>query len=246
MVRVLSRSQIDEFVEVGFCHLKGGFPRPVADRTSRHICRRLGVSFDDPTTWTAPRLRLEENLEGEAMDAVTPRVSAAFFQLVGHRHRPLRRLGWWPISFPGFPDAGVGNWHVEGSFRHHLNLSEQGLLPLFLFSNVTSGGTLLVPGSHRVAADILWEQAPDGLPEGQLSAELRKAVDVGTAREANGEAGDVILCHPLVLHAACPNSGQVPRVMANPRLGLDAPARHRGWRLSPVETVLRQAVPCWN
>jgi hypothetical protein len=48
------------------------------------------------------------------------------------------------------------------------------------------------------------------------------------------------------LHAACPNTGQVPRVMANPRLGLHAPARHRGWRLSPVERVLRQATPCWN
>jgi hypothetical protein len=241
MPKILSNADVDDFVERGFCRLKGGFSPSVARRVSCDICRRLGVSFEDPQTWVKPRLRLEENLDGPVMQAVTARVKGAFHQLVGHRHRPLQRLGWWPVSFPGFADEGPGNWHVEGTFRHHLNLSEQGLLPLFLFSDVTAGGTLVVPGSHHVAARILWENRHSGLAEGQLSGRVREAIDVSGAVEATGEAGDVVLCHPLLLHAACPNRGQAPRVMANPRLGLRAPARSHGLRLSPVETVLRRA-----
>jgi hypothetical protein len=201
------------------------------------------VSFDDPTNWVKPRLRLEENLDGDVMEAVTPKVVTAFHQLGGRRQRPLKRLGWWPVSFPGFSDEVPGNWHVEGTFAHDLNLLEQGLLPLFLFSDVTAGGTLLVPGSHHMAARILWENREHGLPEGQLSGRLRDRMDFATAVEATGEAGDVILCHPLLLHAACPNRGQGPRVMANPRVGLNAPARSHSFRLSPVEAVLRRARP---
>jgi hypothetical protein len=243
MPKVLSNTQVDDFIERGFCRLRGAFPRAVGHRVSRSICARLGVSFDDPTTWVHPRLRLEENLDGDVMDAVSPEVATAFHQLVGHRLRPLRQLGWWPVSFPGFADQDVGNWHVEGTFPHHLHLLEQGLLPLFLFSDVQAGGTLLVPGSHQLAARILWENKQQGLPEGQLSGQLRERVDLTTAVEGNGEAGDLILCHPLLMHAACPNRGRAPRVMANPRVGLHIPARSHGFRISPVESVLRRARP---
>jgi hypothetical protein len=243
MSKVLSSSQIDEFTEKGFCRLSGGFPRSIADRTSREICGQLGVSFHRPHTWQRPFLRLEENLDGQVMEAVTPTVTAAFRQLVGRRYRPLHRLGWWPVSFPGFDEATVGSWHVEGTFHHRARLSAQGLLPLFLFSDVVAGGTLIAPGSHRLAARILHEHEPHGLSPNELSGAVREAVDVDTAEEANGEAGDVILCHPLVLHAANPNRSSNPRVMANPRVGLTRPARDRGIHLSPVEAVLREARP---
>jgi Phytanoyl-CoA dioxygenase (PhyH) len=243
MPKALSHAQVDDFIERGFCRLRGAFPRAVGHRVSRRICTSLGVSFDDPATWVEPRLHLKENLDDDVMEAVSPKVATAFHQLVGHRCLPLKQLGWWPVSFPGFEDVGLGHWHVEGTFPHHLHLMEQSLLPLFLFSDVHAGGTLLVPGSHQVAARILWENRQDGLPEGHLSGRVREQVDLATAVEANGEAGDVILCHPLLLHAACPNRGRTPRVMANPRVLLHGPARSHGFRLSPVETVLRRARP---
>jgi hypothetical protein len=243
MPRVLSSTQLHEFAEKGYCRLDEGFSRPIADRTTREICRKLGVSFDDERTWTRPWLRLEENLDGQIMGAITPRVTGAFRQLLGRRYKLPERLGWWPVSFPGFDDAPVGSWHVDGTFHHRAHLSIQGLLPLFLFSDVTAGGTLIIPGSHRLAARLLHESEPDGLGPNELSGAVRAAADLSQAEEANGRAGDVILCHPLVLHAANANRSHRPRVMANPRVGLRKPARSRGLRLSPVEEVLREARP---
>jgi hypothetical protein len=59
---------------------------------------------------------------------------------------------------------------------------------------------------------------------------------------ATGQAGDVYLCHPFLIHAAQPHRGTVPRFMAQPplipvgELDLDRPDGHH----SPVErAVLR-------
>ena len=76
-------------------------------------------------------------------------------------------MGWWPVTFPGFdgPDYGDDR-HIEGSwFHHHVWSPGQAVLNLFCFSSVEpgGGGTLLVEGSHHLAAQLLWEAEPDGM-----------------------------------------------------------------------------------
>jgi hypothetical protein len=56
---------------------------------------------------------------------------------------------------------------------------------------------------------------------------------------ATGQAGDVIVCHPFLVHAASwPHTGQRPRIMAQPSVAL-----HDAFPpvppLSPVELAMR-------
>ena len=69
------------------------------------------------------------------------------------------------------------DWHIEGGwFHHHVWSPEQALLNLFCFSTVDpgGGGTLLVEGSHHVAARILWEAEPQGLEADEFDAPLTR------------------------------------------------------------------------
>ncbi len=74
------------------------------------------------------------------------------------------QMDWWPVTFPGFDVPGYGDdWHIEGGwFRHHVTSPEQAVLKLFCFSTVDPGGhgTLLVKGSHHLAARLLWKAEP--------------------------------------------------------------------------------------
>jgi len=90
-------------------------------------------------------------------------------------------MGWWPINFPGFDDPPYReNWHIEGGwFHHHVWSPEQALLNLFCFSTVDpgGGGTLLVEGSHHLAARILWEAEPEGLEADEFGEPLNAILD---------------------------------------------------------------------
>ena len=97
-----------------------------------------------------------------------------------------------------------------------------GLVLLFLFSDVPSGsgGTLLVDGSHHVAARLLRSTKP--VPPGQrgMTQAVVSRTDFSVVTETTGEAGDVVLCHSLLLHAAGHNEGESVRVLAAPRVTL--------------------------
>lgn len=136
--------------------------------------------------------------------------------------------------------SAAGRWHVDGAhFTHFLNSQEVGLLPIFLFTDIGAqdGGTLLCRGSHTVVAEILNERR-EGLPGSQLSGIAKQrcsVVDYGRVAlnpnivEVNGEAGDVMLCHPFMLHARSQNRGKYlqrsVRPMCHPAISLKAPLR---------------------
>ncbi|CAM9336391.1 unnamed protein product [Sphacelaria rigidula] len=123
--------------------------------------------------------------------------------------------GWWAITFPGFaipPWRADGRWHVDGAhFRHYPHSREIGLLPIFLFSDVRSqgGGTALLRGSHKKIAEILWKRAgKTGMKGPILSAAARESLLPSNEEdivETSGKAGDVMLTHPLLLHARSTN-----------------------------------------
>jgi Phytanoyl-CoA dioxygenase (PhyH) len=246
-MRPLSPVEIDNFVDRGWTVLRGAFPRSVAEAVLDALSLKCDCDLRDPKAWTRPSIWLREAYAGSPwMDAVTPRFAAAMDQLAGAgRWAPHTAMGWWPIRFPGFRDPPYGDdWHVEGNFRHRLNSPEQAILNLFLFTDVEPGGgaTLLAEGSHLRVAQILTAIGPAGIGAGALRDRVARLPGVfDSVVGACAAAGDVVLAHPLLLHASSPNRSTRPRVMAQPRTDFVGPKRFSGRDLSPVEIVLARA-----
>jgi len=248
----LSDDQIDEFVARGWTLLRHAFAPAVARAVRRDLGERIGIDLERPEQWSQPRVLLQEMMtEAPDTEALTERFAAAVDQLVGPgRWDMTQEMGWWPVSFPGFEDPPYGDdWHIEGGwFRHHVWSPEQALLNLFCFSTVEpgGGGTLLVEGSHHLAAHILWEAEPDGLEKDDFDEPLCAILDQSGWQgvvEVVAEEGDVVLAHPLLFHASNPNRGSRPRVMAQPPFAMTEPMRIEGDALCPVEVPLARARP---
>ena len=215
----MSQEQLDEFVERGWTLLKGGFPAAVARAVRSGLGDRIGVDLERAEQWTRPRVWLKELLsEPPYTDALSERLVAAVGQLVGPgRWKLTQEMGWWPVTFPGFDAPGYGDdWHIEGGwFRHHVWSPEQALLNMFCFSSVEpgGGGTLLVEGSHHLAAQLLWEAEPDGMSTDDFDEPLTAMLD-GTGWpgvvEVVAEEGDVVLAHRWSFTLPTPTTGPGP------------------------------------
>ncbi|MGH8987691.1 MAG: phytanoyl-CoA dioxygenase family protein [Acidimicrobiales bacterium] len=248
----LSSRQVEKFVERGWTLLQHAFSSEVARAVRVDLGGRIGIDLERPEQWKEPRVWLQKMMtEPPYIDALTERFHAAVDQLVGPgRWEMTNEIGWWPTTFPGFEDPGYGDdWHIEGGwFRHHVASGEQALLNLFCFSKVEpgGGGTLLVEGSHHMAARLLWEAEPEGLDVDDFDAPLTLAFEdqgwTGVV-EVVAEEGDVVLAHPLLFHASNPNHGKRPRVMAQPPFSMTEPMRSEGDGLFPVEVPLARARP---
>ncbi|MFG3119619.1 phytanoyl-CoA dioxygenase family protein [Streptomyces sp. NPDC048197] len=257
MPNVLTTDQVERFVTDGFVHLEGAFPRSLADECRAFLWRETGCDPDDPATWTRPVVRLSGyGDEPFQRAATTPRLHGAFDQLVGRgRWLPRTGLGTFPIRFPHPDDPGDTGWHMDASYvpagesGYWLNLRsrERALLMLFLFSDVDAdhGPTRIKVGSHLDVPRFL---APAG-ERGLDFMELCKTMDAAGRLDApdrplalaTGQAGDVYLCHPFLIHAAQPNHGTRPKFMAQPPLVAAAPLdldRTDG-AYSPLERAVR-------
>jgi hypothetical protein len=245
----LSASQIDDFVERGWTILEHAFPATVAQAVRRELGRRIGIDLERPEEWTESRVWLQEVMETPPFtDALTKRFEGGVDQLVGRgRWRLDRLMGWWPVTFPGFLEPPYGDdWHVEGGWSHrHIWSPEQAVLNLFCFSTVEpgGGGTKLVEGSHLDAARLFWAAEPEGLKvDPPINALLNERGWPGVV-EVTAEEGDVVLAHPLVVHASNPNHGTRPRVMSQPGFSMTEPKRTEGEGIHPVEIPLARTKP---
>lgn len=248
----LSDNQLEQFVERGWTRLEGAFPASVARSVREELGRRIGINLERPEEWTQARVWLREVLTGPPFtDALTSRFASAVDQLVGPgRWKMTAEMGWWPVTFPGFDNPDYGNnWHIEGNwFHHHIYSGEQAVLNLFCFSTIEpgGGGTLLVEGSHHLAATLLWNAEPDGLEDKDFNEPLTTALeDSGWPGviEVTCEEGDVVLAHPLLFHSSNPNHGTRPRVMTQPAFSMTEPMRTEGDGLFPVEVPLVRSRP---
>ena len=154
-----------------------------------------------------------------------------------HRHSPqgpaIGWLGTFPIRFPSDADPGDDGWHIDTSFpppqgevsdffqwRANVRSKGRALLMLFLFSDVAEdeAPTRVRLGSHKTMARRLAPHGDEGLSLGQLAAEgFDDSADCPVAL-ATGEAGDVWLCHPFLVHAAQGHLGKRVKFMAQPPL----------------------------
>jgi hypothetical protein len=219
--QVLTDSDVDQFLAKGFVAVRGCFSRAAAEEFTRPVWDRLGYAADDPSTWAEPVIHLAGRQRLDVRD-FAPKAWAAVCDLVGGEERiSADRPYVWSDSFivnlwqgadePWAPAAPTSpGWHKDGDFfRHFLDSPEQGLLTLVLWSDVRHQG-----GATFVAADSV---APVAFAD--LIAPCREFV------EATGEAGDVYLLHPYILHAKSQNVLRLPRIITNPPLTLAEPMR---------------------
>ena len=232
--KLLTQDQIDEFISDGYTVVRNAFSAQTAEAIRDYLWNELaeqGVRRDDPSTWKNPVVRVNKTFNGEPFaGAWTNKLWAALDDLLGEgRYTAPVGLGWWPVSFPHLDPSPwappTEGWHIDGiQFHHHVNSADQGLLPLFILSDIKQygGGTVVSAGSHRITARILAEAEPEGLDARELSNRVT-AFPIENVRELYGEAGDVALVHPFTLHARSANTGDAVRFICNPCIPLKAP-----------------------
>lgn len=255
---MLDAAQIDRFVRDGYVRLEAAFDRDLAEAARAILWRDSGCRPDDPSTWTKPVIRLGQYHQPVFVEAANaPRLHAAFDQLVGPgRWQRRGTLGTFPIRFPSLEDPGDAGWHVDPSFATddpdfmswRVNVISKGraLLMLFLFSDVgeDDAPTLIRAGSHLEIARRLHPFGHEGLTLRALAASGFSETAGCEERRATGQAGDVYLCHPFLVHSAQPHRGSRPRFMAQPPLLPAEPIaiERVDGAYSAVERAIRRAI----
>lgn len=252
-LKVFSESEIEQFMADGYVMLRGAFSRDAAKNVRDELWKIVGLDPDDSSTWTKNQVHLQKVLKGPLVEPVfTQRIFDAFDDLMGiGRWECEPSLGWWPISFPGFEkppwQAPQTGWHVDGQqFHHHLNSRDQGLLSIFLFSDIEpgDGGTALSLGSHQITARILQDAEPEGMDVYQLLKSVNQHPRERVI-ETTGEAGDVALMHPFMSHTRSANTGNRVRFICNPCFALKEEMnlqRDNRDDYSPVELAIVDAI----
>jgi hypothetical protein len=240
-----SEAEIEQFIAEGFVILREGFSRDVADKGREFIWRKIGA-WEDCFPLDHWRVNIRNHYGEEPFcRLMNARLQTALGDLMGiNRYVMHQAFGWWQILFPGF--RGARNWHVDGEhFRHHLTSREHGIVGLLLFSDIGpgDGGTHLVRGSHSAVTRLFGQAGPGGLDNQQLNENL-PPVDPADVVEVTGEAGDVVMLHPLLIHGFSSNRGNRIRFACNPHFQLKEPLsldRPDGL-YSPIEESIRRAL----
>jgi Phytanoyl-CoA dioxygenase (PhyH) len=232
-----------EFFERGWVRLTRAFdPSGLAEALWRELSAH-GPRPDDRVTW---RQASSQSLAGKWLTKFgqsgvfagvgSGAVSAALDELLGDGW--TGQAGGWGRPLVTFPVDG--DWEIPAS-GWHLDSPPAPCLPAVrMFAYLSEvpgrgGGTLVVEGSHRLAAG--YPGAPSRTVRGQLSQldpwlreiwhpagrEDRTAalMDHGAevagvwlrVAELTGAPGDIVLWHPALIHAAAPNTARHPRFM---------------------------------
>jgi hypothetical protein len=244
MPKIFTDKQVADFIEDGFLVLENAFDRDVALQCQDFLWSQIDQKKDDPSTWTEHMFRLKENYNQAPFDKIpNQRIDDAYADLAGEgRFISPKDFGWWIVLFPGYykpPWKDLGGWHVDGSqFHHHLNSKDQGLLNLYMFSDVKpgGGGTAVWPGSHRATARMLREAEPQGLTPIEVCGPHPESED--KVVEAIGNAGDLVICHPFLRHSSSQNCTDTVRFACNPCVVLKEPMNFDGKNPSAVELAI--------
>ena len=249
---VLSEADIQHFLSHGWVKLPACFTREQAAAITSSVWTRLGMSPTDKATWAAERTNMPWH-QAFSVAAFAPKAWAGICELLGGAARISAASGTWRDSFivnlgtpagegKAVPGEKLFGWHVDGDFFvHYLDSPEQALLVIPLFTDIgpAAGGTMLCPGAIKRVARHL-EMHPEGVSPRMTPRALNPSMEQEKTRlswfnelakeckeegfvEATGEAGDVYLLHPLMLHSASNNALRVPRIITNPPVSLREP-----------------------
>lgn len=229
----LTDEQVEQFLTLGFVVIRGAFSREQAAHWSRDVWTRLGYAPDDKATWAQHRIHMP-TLNHVDVRTFAPRAYGAICELCGSEER-LTTARWGDAFIVNLgdeshettwepPSASVPGWHKDGDFfRHFLDSPEQGLLTIVLWSDVLpqGGATFIAADSVPVIARFLAAH-PEGVRPGEFGFQDLVA-QCSEFLEATGEAGDVYLIHPYLLHASSKNALRLPRLITNPPVHLKEP-----------------------
>lgn len=252
---MLSAAEVEAFTADGFVAIRGAVPPAVVRACQDEVWAALGergVRRGDPATWRDPVVRIAcPESEAFAAAGTVPGLWEAYDQLIGPG-RWLRRRGVGgtvPVRFPSPADPGDAGWHIEASYsrdgeqRVNYRSRSRGLLVLYLFTDVDprSAPTRVRPGSHADAARVLAPAGEEGMAWMKAAQRAAQASAARPVELVTGQAGDVFLCHPFLVHAATwPHAGPQPRIIAQPGVALhgEFPLAEP---LSPVELAIAAA-----
>lgn len=123
----------------------------------------------------------------------------------------------------------IGNWHIDGDNTPRYPYSKDvGVVLIMYFNDVHSnyGGTAVAEGSHTFAIQRLIEKGLKGSHNKLIRQEILESDEVFNIIELTGDAGDVIILHPLLLHARSTNLGPKTedgvRFMCHPVIGMQS------------------------
>jgi hypothetical protein len=220
---------LDGFLRDGYVVVRGAFPAATARACRELIWAALaeqGVTRDEPASWNRPVVRVNcPESEPFAAAGTAPALADAYDRLLG-AGRWARRAGVGgtvPVRFPSEADPGDAGYHVEGSYEGpggywtNVRSRGRGLLALFLFSDVgpDDAPTRLIVGSHHLIPAVLQPYGEAGTHSGNVARQLRHSALCRQSASATGQAGDVFLCHPFLVHTATwPHRGRAPRMIA--------------------------------
>jgi ectoine hydroxylase-related dioxygenase (phytanoyl-CoA dioxygenase family) len=229
---VLSAADLQQFSAQGFVRVPQAIPRATALACADLAIEQLSVAASGPWPLGAVRGLVEGPPVTEA--ASSPRLVASVGQLLrGEQWHARSNLGLFVVRVPCTEDPADTGWHIDASFQgpdtsnlfdwyvNHRSLG-RGLLLLCLLTDVTADDapTRILRGSHLGMPALL---RPFG-DEGVVGLQAPLPADDGEVALAVGEAGDVYLCHPFLVHAATwPLAGKAPRVIAQPPISIDGP-----------------------
>ncbi|HSI73983.1 MAG TPA: hypothetical protein VK934_12470 [Fimbriimonas sp.] len=253
-MKTLSQADIDHFLQKGYIKIENAFPRSIAEEWTRTCFQRLGYDMQDKSTWAEQRIHMGGDVFVDVKD-FAPCVYDAICELSGGAERVAHPVRWsdhfivnlgvgaedpWMPAGPNTP-----GWHKDGDFfRHFLDSPEQGLLVFVNWTDVVhkGGPTFIAIDSIPIVARFLADRPEGVLPGGFGFKDL-----IGQCREfeeATGNAGDVFLLHPFMLHAASQNPLRAVRVITNPPVHLNEPMdfNRADGAYSAVEQVILNAL----
>jgi hypothetical protein len=221
--KLLTDIQISDFVTDGYTIVRDAFSATVAAQVCDRLWDKLadrGVYRDNPQSWIQQLVSIQETYDGSPFaDAWSDKLVLALNDLLGEgRYTVPQSLGWWPVSFPGHEPppwaSPVKGWHIDGiHFHHHVDGADQGLLPLFILSDIQQGGggTAVAARSHVNTARVLAAAEPDGLDAREVTRRVLE-FPIENVRELYG--------NPFLLHARSPNTLNSVRFICNPCIAL--------------------------
>ncbi|HEX3364801.1 hypothetical protein [Phenylobacterium sp.] len=233
---LFTAAQAETYARDGVVRLPGAIPIPDVEAMAAALRRKLAAH---PQRTARPSKLSSRTGEFDAM--ASPAVRAVLDVLLGQWEEPAH-WGLPLVSFHTGEvawDVPREHWHIDlGARPGDLRLAR--LFAILAPSRPGGGGTGYVAGSHRLF-EALFEETGGALPSAQARQRLeagspwfaaltsrrdegeriRRFMEAGSevdgvrvrVCEMLGEPGDVIVMHPLMLHAPTPNVLATPRMM---------------------------------
>jgi hypothetical protein len=211
-VALLSGPQRETLQDRGYVVLPDAVPRDRYEAALRAVNASLGRGLrpEDVARFRArsfcPELQKADVILDLFRETDASRVAAS---LVGAEGLERVTTGQIALSFPaGAPVKARPHPHLDGLYTPDNGVPEGSVLSFtmlagIVLSDVTTpdaGNLIAWPGSHRVLEDHFRKRGPASLTAGMPD------IDLGRPEPVLARAGDVVLCHYQLAHAAGPNT----------------------------------------